>query len=177
MASSQLSQLQTVCNTALASYKAARTGLATALNKTPDHDVVADIAASAELYGLNATLKRVKTTDPKVAEAITKLSDASNTLSLAVSQRELHLLALNPAHQRAFVSDGREYRIDMDKGLVTWLDNPSQPEKVDNQKLDKLPYFDTIELDGPDLNAPVISEDEDEGDDDDSPRRRKGRGR
>lgn len=169
-----LNQLQAACNEAHARYKAARQSLASAVNKSPDAEVVADIAASVEEYGLNATLKRVKTTDPKVADAITKLTNAADTLSLAVSERELHLLANNPGHHRAFVSDGREYKLDLGQGTVTWLDNPDKPEKVDIQKLDKLPYYDTIEMDTPDLATPVI---EDDDDDDDEPTRRKGRGR
>lgn len=176
MTSSQLSQLQTACNKAHQSYQAARRELAAAINTSPDHQVVADIAASTEEYGLHATLKRVSTRDPKVVAAIKKLVAATDALSLAVSERELHLLQSNPDHQRAFVSDGREYTIDITKGLVTWADNPGHPEKVDIHKLDKLPYYDTIEMDTPDLSTPVI-EDDDDDDDDDSPRRRKGRGR
>ena len=175
MPSSQLSQLQASCNAAHAGYKAARATLAAALNKTADHEVVADIAASAEEYGLHATLKRVSTKDPKVVSAIQNLVAAADALSLAVSQRELHLLQAKPGHQRAFVSDGREYTVDIAKGMVTWADNPGRPEKVDIHKLDKLPYYDTIETDTPALSTPVIEDDED--DDDDSPKRRKGRGR
>lgn len=175
MASSQLSQLQAACNAAHAAYKAARQALAAAVNKSPDTELVADIAASVEEYGLNATLKRVKTTDPKVADAVTKLTTAADALSLAVSDRELHLLEKNPEHHRAFVSDGREYKLDMGKGLITWLDNPGQPEKVDIQKLDRLPYYDAVDLEAPALNTPAIADDDD--DDDDAPTRRKGRGR
>lgn len=148
--------------------------MAAALNKTTDHDVVADIASSTEVYGLHATLKRVSTKDPKVADAITNLVTAADALSLAVSQRELHLLQLQPGRPRAFVSDGREYTLNGDQ--IIWADSPDRPEKVEIQKLDKLPYYDTIEMDTPDLSTPVI-EDDDDDDDDDSPRRRKGRGR
>lgn len=177
MPSSQLNQLQVACNEAHAAYKRARTNLATAIQKSPDHGAVADIAASVEQCGLNATLKRVKTSDPKIAEAIRKLDDASDTLSLAVSERELHLLATNPAHKRAFVTDGREYTLDTAKSAITYLDDPSHPQHVDIQKLDKLPYYDTIELEAPALNTPVIPDEDDDDDDDDSPKRRKGRGR
>lgn len=175
MASSELSQLQVACNAAHAKYRTARAALASAVNKTSDHHVVADIAASAEEYGLYATLKRLSTKDPKLVSAIQNLVAAADALSLAVSQRELHLLQSKPGHQRAFVSDGREYTVDIAKGMVTWADNPGHPEKVDIKKLDKLPYYDTIEMDTPDLATPVIDDDED--DDDDSPKRRKGRGR
>jgi hypothetical protein len=168
MATPTLNKLQAACNVAHAGYKAARQQLASAINKSPDAEVVADIAASLEEYGLHATLKRVKTNDPKVADAITKLTNAADTLSLAVSDRELYLLANTTGHQRAFVSDGREYKFDVGEGMVTWLDNPGKPEKVDVQKLDKLPYFDTIEMDTPDLGTPVIEDDED---DDDQPRK------
>ncbi len=174
MPSSELSQLQAACNAAHAHYKAARTTLAAAINASPDHEVVADIVASTEEYGLHATLKRVRTKDPKVAAAITTLVTAADALSLAVSQRELHLLQSKPDHQRTFVSDGREYTLNGDH--IIWADSPDRPEKVDIHKLDKLPYYDTIEMDTPDLSTPVIEDDEDD-DDDDSPRRRKGRGR
>lgn len=176
MQSSQLSQLQAACNAAHQRYAAARAAMAAALNKTPDHEVVADIAASVDEYGLHATLKRVSTNDPKVVAAIQNLVGAADTLSLAVSNRELHLLQKNPGHQRAFVSDGREYTLNLNTGTITWADKPNQPEKVDIQKLDKLPYYDTIDLEAPALNTPVIPDDDDE-DDDDSPKRRKGRGR
>lgn len=176
MPSSELNQLQVACNDAHAAYQHARNNLATALRKSADHEVVANISASVEQYGLNATLKHVRSSDPKITEAIKMLDGASDNLSLAVSARELHLMKNNPSHQRAFVTDGREYRLDVGKSTITFLDDPGNPQKVDIQKLDKLPYYDIIELDGPDLNAPVISDDDDD-DDDDSPKRRKGRGR
>jgi hypothetical protein len=174
MVSSQLSQLQAACNKAHQAYMAARNELAAAINASPDSEVVADIAASADFYGLNATIKRVTTSDPKVAQAITKLVEAADHHSLAVSDRELFLMEQNPNHQRTFVTDGREYRVDVDKGLITYVDDPNNPEKVNVQKLDKLPYYDLIEAETP-LIAHTSTDDED--DDDDSPKRRKGKGR
>lgn len=147
MVSSQLSQLQAACNAAHARYQATRMALAAAVNKSPDDEIVGDIIGSTEEYGLNITIKRVKTSDPKVAATIENLVAAADDLSLAVSERERYLIAQNPNHNRAFVSDGREYHIDTEKCTITWLANPSQPEKVHIQKLNKLPDYDMIELD------------------------------
>ena len=146
MVSSQLSQLQAACNAAHARYQATRMALAAAVNKSPDDEIVGDIIGSTEEYGLNTTIKRVKTSDPKVAAAIENLVAASADLDIAVSDRERYLIIQNPNHNVAFVSDGREYHLDFEKSTITWLDNPSQPEKVDIQKLNKLPDYDIIEL-------------------------------
>jgi len=120
--------------------------LAAAVNRSPDDEVVGDIVCSTGEYGLNATLDRVKTSDPKVASAIKDLVAVADDLSIAVSERERYLIAQNPNHDRAFVYDGREYRLSLEEQTITFLDNPSQPEKVDIQKIDKLPEYDIIEL-------------------------------
>ena len=127
--------------------------MASAINKTPDSEAIAELVASTQELGLNATLHRLKTKDPKVPDAITALVEASDTLSLAIGARESHLTDANPKHQRVYVEDGREFTLDVEKGVWTYLDDPGNPLKVDIKKEAKLPY-DLPGFKGPDNDAP-----------------------
>jgi|GEM_PF-6438256 len=171
MTSTELSQLQVACNRAHGAYREARKALAVAVNKTPDDAAIAELVTSTQELGLNATLKRLTTSDPKVADAIARLVDADDNLSRAVTAREAQLLKNNPQHQRAFVDDGREFTLDMEKGIWTYLDDPMNPIKVKVEKMAKLPY-DFVELEPQLLNTPIVDED-----DNDEPSRRKKRRR
>lgn len=140
MAATELTRLKDACAQAHKDYRAALDALAAAINKTIDSDAVAELLTSAQDLGLNATLHRLKTKDPKVADAISALVEASDTLSLAIGARESHLAKTNPQHQRVYVNDGREFTLDMEKGVWTYLDDPAHPIKVSITKTDKLPY-------------------------------------
>lgn len=140
MASSELTRLQGTCTQAHKEYRAARIALAAAINKTPDSEAIAELVASTQELGLNATLHRLNTKDPNVADAITALVEASDNLSLAIGARENHLTDTNPKHQRVYVEDGREFTLDVEKGVWTYLDDPANPLKVTLTKENKLPY-------------------------------------
>lgn len=157
MASAELTKLQAACTNAHKAYRAARVELADVINKSTDSDAIAELVASTQELGLNATLHRLKTSDPKVANAITGLVEASDALSLAVGAREQYLTAHNPTHQRVYVEDGREFTLDMEKGVWTYLDDPENPITVSITKDDKLPY----ELPGfvPKIDQPKKSKD------------------
>lgn len=137
---SELAQLQTACKEAHEAYRASRAALAATINKSPDSEAIAELVASTQELGLHATLHRLKSNDPKVADAITTLVEASDSLSLAVGERERFLTQQNPAHQRAYVDDGREFTLDIEKGIWTYLDDPGNPIKVTLSKESKLPY-------------------------------------
>lgn len=150
MASNELTQLQASCTDAHKAYRAARVALAAAVNKSPDSDAVAELVTSTQELGLNATLHRLKSDDPKVADAIATMVESSDALSLAVGAREQLLVAKNPKHQRVYVEDGREFTLDVEKGLWTYLDDPDHPLKVTVTRETKLPY------DIPGFKAPDI---------------------
>jgi len=153
VASSELTQLQGACTEAHKAYRAARAALAATINKSTDSEAIAELVASAQELGLNATLHRLNTKDPKVADAITSLVEASDTLSLAIGAREHHLTAQNPKHQRVYIDDGREFTLDVEKGIWTYLDDPDNPIKVTLTKEAKLPY-DLPGFKGPDIEPP-----------------------
>jgi hypothetical protein len=140
MATTELTQLQAECAKAHTDYRAARVALATTINKTPDSEAVSEFVGSLEELGLHGTLHRLKTQDPAVKSAITAMMDASDLLSLAVGEREQFLLQQNPSHTRVYVHDGREFTLDMEKGIWTYLDDPNNPITVTLTKQDKLPY-------------------------------------
>lgn len=140
MASTELTKLQASCTEARKAYRAARVALAATINKSPDSEAIAELVTSTQELGLNATLHRLKTKDPKVADAITTLVEASDSLSLAIGAREQHLTQQNPKHKRVYVDDGREFTLDMEKGVWTYLDDPENPISVTLTKADKLPY-------------------------------------
>jgi adenylosuccinate synthase len=140
VASSELTRLQGTCTQAHKEYRAARIALAAAINKTPDSEAIAELVASTQELGLNATLHRLNTKDPNVADAITALVEASDNLSLAIGARENYLTDTNPKHQRVYVEDGREFTLDVEKGVWTYLDDPANPLKVTLTKENKLPY-------------------------------------
>lgn len=149
----ELTKLQTACNDAHESYRAARVALAKTINKSPDSEAIAELVTSTQELGLNATLHRLKTTDPKVADAITALVEASDSLSHAIGDRESFLTQQNPAHQRVYVEDGREFTLDVEKGVWTYLDDSDHPIKVTLTKEHKLPY-DLPAFKGPDIEPP-----------------------
>lgn len=140
MASTQLTTLRAACAKAHKAYRTAREALAATIGKSTDSDAIAELVASTQELGLNATLHRLKTDDPKVADAITALVEASDRLSLAIGAREQFLTADNPKHQRVYVENGREFTLDMEKGSWTYLDDPGHPISVSLTKTDKLPY-------------------------------------
>lgn len=135
-----LEKLHAHCNEAHVAYRAARKHLALAVNKPEDSEAIQELIASAQELGLNATLHRLKTDDPNVAQAITQLVEASDVLSLAVGEREAALTELHPGRRRVYVDDGREFTLDMEKGLWTYLDDPKNVIKVKLAKENKLPY-------------------------------------
>jgi hypothetical protein len=140
MATTELTQLQAACIKAHADYRAARVALAAAIRKAPDSEAVSEFVGSLEELGLHGTLHRLKTKDPNVEAAITAMAEASDLLSLAVGERERFLERQDPAHRRVYVHDGREFTLDMKKGLWTYLDDPNNPLTVTPTKMDKLPY-------------------------------------
>lgn len=158
MAVTDVSQLQAACNDAHARYRQARANLAKAVDKAPDDEAVSEIVDSLQELGLNATLLRLKTPDPKVAETITKLVDAADALDLAVASREDALDGKEPSRQRAYVDDGREFTLDLDAGTCTYLDDPGHPIKISIEKMDRLPYDHQV------LRAPELDDDEDDED-------------
>lgn len=150
---SELPKLQAACTEAHKAYRAARVALAATINKSTDSKAIAELVASMQELGLNATLHRLKTNDPKVASAITSLVEASDSLSLAIGTREQFLTDQNPYHQRVYVDDGREFTLDLEKGVWTYLDDPDTPIKVTLTKEAKLPY-DLPGFKGPDVEPP-----------------------
>jgi len=140
VASTELIRLQGACTEAHKAYRATRAALAAAINKSTDDDAIADLVASTQELGLDATLHRLKTNDPKVADAITALVEASDYLSLSIGAREEHLSRQNPKHDRVYIHDGREFTLDMEKGVWTYLDDPDNPIKITFDKETKLPY-------------------------------------
>jgi adenylosuccinate synthase len=151
--STELTQLQASCSQAHKAYRAARISLAAAVNKSPDSESIAELVTSTQELGLNATLHRLKTTNPKVADAITALVEASDSLSHAIGDRESFLTQQNPAHQRVYIEDGREFTLDVEKGVWTYLDDPDHPIKVTLTKEHKLPY-DLLAFKGPNIEPP-----------------------
>jgi hypothetical protein len=167
MADNDLSQLHAACNDAHARYRYARASLAKAIDKAPDHKAVSEIVDSTQEFGLNATLDRLKTRDPKVAEAVTQLVEAADALDLAVAARENALQAKEPNRERAYVDDGREFTLDLDAGTSTYLDDPDHPIKIAIEKMERL--HDDHQVFRP-------TEVDDDGDDEDD-RRKKSRHR
>lgn len=140
MATTELNKLQAGCVKAHADYRAARITLAAAINKTPDSEAVSEFVGSLEEIGLHGTLHRLKSKDPNVEAAITLMMEASDELSFAVGERERFLEQQNPNHSRVYVHDGREFTLDIEKGIWTYLDDPNNPITVTLIKQDKLPY-------------------------------------
>lgn len=162
MADNDLSQLHAACNDAHARYRQARASLAKAVDKAPDHEAVSEIVDSIQELGLNATLHRLKTPDPKIVDAVTQLVEAADALDLAVASRENALQAKEPNRERAYVDDGREFTLDLDAGTSTYLDDPDHPIKVAIEKMDRLPYDHQV------LRATEL----DDGDDEDDGRKK-----
>ncbi len=140
MATDNITALEHACTEAHRAYRAARSALAAAVNKPEDSDAVAELIASTLDIGLNATLHRLNTNDPKIHAAITALSDASHRLGHAINARETAFQLRDPRHRRVYVDDGREFTLDMEKGIWTYLDDPENPIKVTLTKHSKLPY-------------------------------------
>jgi adenylosuccinate synthase len=153
MATENIQELEQTFKDAQTAYRAARKELAVVINKAEDSDAMDELVASSEELGLNATLHRLKTKNPKVAEAITRLNEASHHLGHAVNARENARIEIDPKHQRVFIEDGREFTLDVEKGLWTYLDDPDNPIKITLTKESKLPY-DLPGFKGPDIDPP-----------------------
>jgi adenylosuccinate synthase len=153
MATENIQELEQTFKDAQTAYRAARKELAVVINKAEDSDAMDELVASSEELGLNATLHRLKTKNPKVAEAITRLSEAAHHLGHAVNARENARIEIDPKHHRVFIEDGREFTLDVEKGLWTYLDDPDNPIKVTLTKEAKLPY-DLPGFKGPDIDPP-----------------------
>lgn len=132
-----LSDLRSACDAAKRQYELNRNTLAAAINRASDSSDMDDIIASAIDLGLNATLHRLKSKDPAIARAIKTLVASSEDLSAAISVREQHILERNPKHNRVFVDDGREFTIDIQKRLWTYLDDPNNPIPITPTKMTK----------------------------------------
>ena len=70
-----------------------------------------------------------------------------------VQSRENARIEIDPKHQRVFIEDGREFTLDVEKGLWTYLDDPDNPIKITLTKESKLPY-DLPGFKGPDIDPP-----------------------
>lgn len=154
MTTENIRELEQIFKDAQADYRAARKELASVINKPDDSDAMNELIASSEELGLNATLHRLKTNEPRVAEAITRLSEASHHLGHAVNAREDARIKANPKHNRVYVEDGREFTLDVEKGVWTYLDDPDHPIKITLTKETKLPY-DLPGFKGPDIEPPT----------------------
>ncbi|MCV0370429.1 hypothetical protein [Filomicrobium sp.] len=140
MAPLNLTKLQAACTAAHDEYRAARKTLASAIGKDERSNAMLEMIASTIDIGLNATLHRLKTDDPKIIEAVERLSEASHHLGLAINAREEAQIENNPNHQRVYVDDGREFTLDLKTGTWTYLDAPDKPIKLSFVKSEKLPY-------------------------------------
>lgn len=140
MARDNIQELEQICKDALSAYRGARKELASAIGKPEDSDALQELIASSEELGLNATLHRLKTDDAKVAQAITHLNDAAHHLGHSVNAREDARIKSNPKHQRVYIDDGREFTLDIEKGVWTYLDDPQNPIQVTVKREAKLPY-------------------------------------
>jgi len=140
MATENISDLEQACTAAHSEYREARKALAAAIGKPESSEALEELIASIIDIGLNGTLHRLKSQDPKVVDAIARVSEASHHLGHAINAREDARIGQNPKHQRVYVDDGREFTLDMEKGIWTYLDDPTHPVKVALTKTDKLPY-------------------------------------
>lgn len=153
MTTDNIQELEQICKDALAAYRGARKELAAVVNKPEDSDSMQELIASTEELGLNATLHRLKTDDVKVAQALTRLSEAAHHLGHTVNAREDARIRNNPKHQRVYVEDGREFTLDIEKGIWTYLDDPQNPIQVTVKRETKLPY-DLPGFNGPETDPP-----------------------